>query len=639
MLDPSPQQQQREQLSAQFVYDFKAVKPKQISAKRGEKVKIVNVRDGNATVTKENGVNGEVPTYFLELDHVPGETFAEQIDYRRNWYETVDGRNSADSTSTLMCTIDNSIDLMPLLSVNTDSSSYSSSLKKLHPQSAPVCIEELCDVTIKVNSTLTLSCAFHSNHPYTLIWRGPAISRKADFKIKIEENGESILTVPKCTSSDGGQYWVQATNDYGTSHTVAWITVVDVPHVPISIRYTTVEESGGVELKWQQPIKGNTKYVWYIVEYKCDEDSSSSCSAFCEASSNDYDIAADGLMHCSVLISDLKPKQYSFRVRAFNELFKGQPSHSLNFKPSIEMIRYAARNAFLKEYNTKVEYLDEKFFEYYTVGDVIGRGRFSLVKKAVCNTSNRRFAAKFLTRHPVSGVDLDEDHISKEIQTLNALRHSNIVSLHAAVKTTHDFVIVMKWINGPSILKYIAKLGYFNEEFVRNLIRDAFAALDYMHSFSMAHYDLKPEDLLVHLSKHSARLVLIDFGYSQYCCQSSAIPLSYQMNEFSSPEQYLHRSPTTKSDIWSIGVILFVLLCGELPFDSSNNELMRLSIISANLRIDSAKRFHLFSDSLKSFVKSILVLNIHERPTASDCLKSEWITQKVSCEEIQLDDR
>lgn len=93
-----------------------------------------------------------------------------------------------------------------------------------------------------------------------------------------------------------------------------------------------------------------------------------------------------------------------------------------------------------------MNYLNEKFFEYYTVNEMIGKGRFSLVKLAICNTSQRRFAAKFLTRHPLRGVDLDEEYIEREIRTLYSLRHSNIVSLRAAAKTTHDFIIVMKWL-------------------------------------------------------------------------------------------------------------------------------------------------------------------------------------------------
>lgn len=69
---------------------------------------------------------------------------------------------------------------------------------------------------------------------------------------------------------------------------------------------------------------------------------------------SEYEVAADGLMKCSVLISDLKPKQYSFRVRAFNELFCGEASRTLNVKPSYELIRSAAQAAFLEEYNMKV---------------------------------------------------------------------------------------------------------------------------------------------------------------------------------------------------------------------------------------------------------------------------------------------
>uniref|UniRef100_A0A914RRI8 Protein kinase domain-containing protein n=1 Tax=Parascaris equorum TaxID=6256 RepID=A0A914RRI8_PAREQ len=366
----------------------------------------------------------------------------------------------------------------------------------------------------------------------------------------------------------------------------------------------------------------------------------------------EYEVAAGGLMKCSVLISDLKPKQYSFRVRAFNELFCGEASRTLNVTPSVELIRSAARASFLEEYNTKVNYLNEKFFEYYTVSEVIGRGRFSLVKSAVCNTSQRRFVAKFLTRHPLRGVDLDEECIEKEIRSLYSLRHSNIVSLRAAVKTAHDFIIVMKWINGPPIMQYITRLGYVSEELIRRLCRDALAALDYMHAFNMAHLDIKvgidvegdlrveegdgPEDLLVHMSRHGARLVLIDFGSSRYCTPPTSAFKS-PPTEFGSPEHHLYKPLTTKADIWSIGIILYVLVCGHLPFDDDDENMMRLSIISASIQIDGIARLELFSAALKSLLKSILILNSDDRPSAADCLQAEWMCREIAPEYLLVD--
>ncbi|VDM37110.1 unnamed protein product, partial [Toxocara canis] len=593
-------------------------------------VKIVRVKRGTAIVEKGNGERGEVPTYFLELDTVPGKTFAEQIEYRREWYRRIDEETISgpalqrDNASTLLSNVGSLIDLASFIPIEASRSQL-----QIDCDRRPLCVESLNDMIVKTRSTLMLSCVFHSNDPYTVTWRGPAISRKADFQVKSCDDGESTFMLHECTPADSGQYWVEAENKYGKSDTVAWVTVIDAPEVPPSITCRAVRGSG-LKLHWRQPRKGNARYVWYIVEYKCE-------GMLCRKSRmSDYEVAADGLMSCSVLISDLKPMQYSFRVRAFNELFRGEASRTLNVKPSIELIRSAARTAFLDEYNTKVKYLDEKFFEYYAVGEVVGRGRFSLVKGAVCSASQRRFAAKFLTRHPMYGIDLDEACIEKEIRTLYTLRHSNIVSLRTAVKTAHDFIIVMKWINGPPILKYITRLGYVSEQLIRRLFRDALAALDYMHAFNIAHLDLKPEDLLVHLSKHGARLVLVDLGSSHICIPSMR-PLSYMPTEFASPEQHLHKSPTTKSDIWSVGIILYVLACGQLPFNDNNEELMKLNIISGSVLIDGVASLERFSASLKSFLKSVLVWNATDRPTAADCLRTEWMRNELAEEYLLVD--
>lgn len=84
-----------------------------------------------------------------------------------------------------------------------------------------------------------------------------------------DDNGESTFTLEGCIPADSGQYWVEAENRFGKSDTVAWVTVIDAPDMPPSVTYKPVRGSG-LKLQWKQPHKGNAKYVWYIVEYKCE---------------------------------------------------------------------------------------------------------------------------------------------------------------------------------------------------------------------------------------------------------------------------------------------------------------------------------------------------------------------------------
>ncbi|VDP14352.1 unnamed protein product [Onchocerca flexuosa] len=246
---------------------FSAVKKKQINGHRGEKVKILNIdKKGYAEVEKEDGKKGYIPTYFLDLNTVPGDNFAQQIRYRREWYHLVDSNQAIifkDNPSNLLNNISYLTNLISFLPVQKKSflSAFSGSHKR------PICIEPLQDSRIKLGEIIILMCKFFSQESYTVTWHGPVITARRQHEVTTNEEGYSILTIKKCVEEDAGQYWAQAKNIFGNCHTVAWITVI----VPPSVTYITTCKAinrNSILLQWKNARKGNSKNVYYVVECK-----------------------------------------------------------------------------------------------------------------------------------------------------------------------------------------------------------------------------------------------------------------------------------------------------------------------------------------------------------------------------------
>lgn len=166
---------------------FSAVKKKQISGHRGEKVKIINIdREGYAEVEKEDGKKGYIPTYFLDLNTVPGDNFAQQIRYRRKWYHLVDSGQEIffkDNPSNLLNNISYLTNLVSFLPVQKQSFSLLFS----HSHKRPICIEPLQDMRIKLGEKITLMCKFFSEESHTITWRGPVITAKRQYEVTVNK--------------------------------------------------------------------------------------------------------------------------------------------------------------------------------------------------------------------------------------------------------------------------------------------------------------------------------------------------------------------------------------------------------------------------------------------------------------------
>uniref|UniRef100_A0A8R1TNE0 Protein kinase domain-containing protein n=1 Tax=Onchocerca volvulus TaxID=6282 RepID=A0A8R1TNE0_ONCVO len=598
---------------------FSAVKKKQINGRRGEKVKILNIdKKGYAEVEKEDGKKGYIPTYFLDLNTVPGDNFAQQIRYRRKWYHLVDSGQAVvfnDNPSNLLNNISYLTNLISFLPVQKKpfSLAFSGSHKR------PICIEPLQDTRTKMDEKIILMCKFFSQESYTITWHGPVITARRQYEVTTNEEGYSILTIKKCVEEDTGQYWAQAENIFGNCHTVAWITVI----VPPSITYITTCKAvnrNSVLLQWKNARKGNSKNVYYLVEYK-------------QKDKNDYKVAIEGIIGTSTVITDLKPTSYSFRIYAFNEYFKGKIGPVAEIDLNLTYSQSASSFNFPGDSETK--HLDETTYaETYTIADVVYKGRFAEVKQIVRKIDKKRYAAKCFMRE-FTQTDNEWEDIEREISIMRCIRHRNIVAYHETVKMNNQLILIMKWLNGPHLLDYIIRLGYISEALIQRFCKDLLLALEYLHSFQIAHLDIKPENLLTHIS-NVVRLMVINFGSSRRC-NEELIVSNYDAIDFASPEQISYREVTTKSDMWSFGILLYMLTTGRIPFDDEYYEMIRLKILSNISTIDEIKNYRIHSQAIIALLKSIIIENARSRLSATECLKSEWMQNQGSDELFLVD--
>ncbi|XP_005605685.1 maternal embryonic leucine zipper kinase isoform X2 [Equus przewalskii] len=209
----------------------------------------------------------------------------------------------------------------------------------------------------------------------------------------------------------------------------------------------------------------------------------------------------------------------------------------------------------------------DELLKYYELYETIGTGGFAKVKLACHILTGEMVAIKIMDKNAL-GSDLPR--IKTEIDALKNLRHQHICQLYHVLETANKIFMVLEYCPGGELFDYIISQDRLSEEETRVIFRQIVAAVAYVHSQGYAHRDLKPENLLF---DEYHKLKLIDFGlcakpkdnkdyHLQTCCGS----LAYAAPELIQGKSYLG----SEADVWSMGILLYVLMCGFLPFDDDN---------------------------------------------------------------------
>lgn len=205
---------------------------------------------------------------------------------------------------------------------------------------------------------------------------------------------------------------------------------------------------------------------------------------------------------------------------------------------------------------------------------------------------------------------------------MTKLHHKNIIQLIEVFEDNEHIYLVLELVTGGELFDQIISRGSYSEKDAAAIVKQILEAVMYMHSNGIAHRDLKPENLLV--SGPNNELVKVtDFGLSKDFGEAT-LSTSCGTPDYVAPE-VLRGAPYDNSvDIWSIGVITYILLCGFPPFYGNNDQEIFEKILKAEYNFP-AESWDPVSDDAKDFIKSMLILANSKRPTAQEALQHPWM--------------
>ncbi|XP_018578858.1 calcium/calmodulin-dependent protein kinase type 1 [Anoplophora glabripennis] len=258
----------------------------------------------------------------------------------------------------------------------------------------------------------------------------------------------------------------------------------------------------------------------------------------------------------------------------------------------------------------------------YYLKELLGTGAFSVVRLAESKErSGMMYAVKIIDKKALKGK---EDSLENEIKVLRRLKHPNIVQLLETFEDKSKVYLIMELVTGGELFDRIVEKGSYTEKDAADLIRQVLEAVDYMHEQGVVHRDLKPENLLYYSPDEDSKIMISDFGLSKME-DSGIMATACGTPGYVAPEVLAQKPYGKAVDVWSIGVISYILLCGYPPFYDENDANLFAQILKGEFEFDSPY-WDEISDSAKDFIRNLMCVNVEKRYTCRQALGHPWIS-------------
>jgi len=273
--------------------------------------------------------------------------------------------------------------------------------------------------------------------------------------------------------------------------------------------------------------------------------------------------------------------------------------------------------------------LGSDFHRKYTLRHQIGSGSTSSVFQCVRKKDNKVFACKVINKAEIeSNFAGLMDQFNLEIKVLKILSHPNIIKMEDAFDTSDSVYMVLEQCHGGELFDYVVEKGTLSEEEASTIIRNITSAVQHMHSLHIIHRDLKPENLLLTSKNKDAEVKLIDFGLAKIM-QDDVARSFLGTKGYLAPEM-LKRDAYDKSvDMWALGVIAFVLLCGCLPFDDDGSRIASESAARKKFTLRFPRWSSNLSSSAKDLLYNLLDVDPKRRFTSEQALAHPWVSGRT----------
>jgi len=250
------------------------------------------------------------------------------------------------------------------------------------------------------------------------------------------------------------------------------------------------------------------------------------------------------------------------------------------------------------------------------------------VYKGIKKDNGQEFAIKVIAKNQA------EDDIAvlrREIEIMKKLKHKNIIQLYEVYEEDENIYIVVEIVTGGELFDHIITRGTYSERDAANIIRQVLEAVEFMHKSKIAHRDLKPENILV-TGPNNDIVKVSDFGLSKDFGKDK-LRTACGTPDYVAPEVLRGSTYDYTVDIWSVGVICYILLCGFPPFYGSSDQQIFDKILKCEYDFPSPDWDNITEDA-KEFVSAILVIDPNDRPNAEQCLTAPWIQNMAPATEL-----
>lgn len=271
------------------------------------------------------------------------------------------------------------------------------------------------------------------------------------------------------------------------------------------------------------------------------------------------------------------------------------------------------------------------FDDVYEIGELIHSGQSTKVYECLHRQTCVVFAVKVIKRNVRSRKSVKKtmaETVLREVAILDSLKHKNIIQIIEIFEDEDHFFLIMERMKGGDLFDRISQLKKYTEKDARTVAKTLFLAMQYCHAQKLVHRDLKPQNLLLKSKDDPTDIIIAGFGFACRVHMPLSLTTRCGTPSYVAPE-VLKNAPYDQSvDMWSIGVIIYVLLCGYPPFVHENQSELFRKIRMSELKFQG-EEWESVSKNAKDLIRNLLVANPMQRFTAKQALQSDWLRGEV----------
>ncbi|KAL2634710.1 hypothetical protein R1flu_006189 [Riccia fluitans] len=277
----------------------------------------------------------------------------------------------------------------------------------------------------------------------------------------------------------------------------------------------------------------------------------------------------------------------------------------------------------------------ENLKDLFIIGRKLGSGQFGVTYLCTEKATGKNYACKMIQKKKLIMRE-DQEDVRREISILHLLEgQDNIVEIKGAYEDASNVYLVMELCSGGELFDRITARGHYSEAQASVVMRSILRAIEVCHDFGVFHRDLKPENFLLADKSEEATLKVIDFGLSTYFKLDETFTDVVGSPYYIAPE-VLKKSYGPEADVWSAGVILYILLSGIPPFWAENEDAIFNLILNQEVRFNS-HTWKSISAEAKDLIQKLLIRNPIKRPTAREALMHPWIQEDGVAPDVPID--